>query len=335
MKAVKTPIKNLNNLRIELFEKELMDMSYRIKTDSEFGYIPITDIEKIDKNLEIVDINLEEIKTFPKNFTELLDDKLNKEDLENLKTSFDIIGEVVILEIPEELEKQKTIIGEAALKFTKRKSVYMKKSPIKGTTRVREIELLSGEDNPVTIHKEHGNRLKLDVSNVYFSPRLARERNIIASEVKDNEKILDMFCGVGPFPIIIAKEKNVKITAVDINKIAINYLEENIKLNKLKGEITPINKDICKINFENEKFNRIIMNLPGTAYEFLDLAMDLIENNGIINYYEFSEDFIQGIERVKKAAKEKNKKVEIISTRKVKSNSPGMWHVAIDSRITY
>ena len=37
---------------------------------------------------------------------------------------------------------------------------------------------------------------------------------------------------------------------------------------------------------------------------------------------------------VKKAKKE-NKKVEILNTRKVKSSSPGMWHVAIDAKVTF
>ncbi|MCC7553784.1 MAG: class I SAM-dependent methyltransferase family protein [Methanobacteriaceae archaeon] len=332
MKAVKTPIKNLNNLRIELLEKELMDISYKIKTDDYYGYIPIKDEKNIYNDLEIVDIDLKKVKLFPKNFTELLDDKLNENDLEKLKTSFDIIGDIVILEIPKNLENKKIAIGEAALEFTKRKSVYMKKSPIEGKTRVRKIEFLAGINNPITIHKEHKNRLKLDVSKVYFSPRLATERLKIAEDVKDNEEILDMFCGIGPFPIIIASKKKVKVTAVDINKIAIGYLKENIELNKLKGEITPINQDINNLNI-NKKFNRIIMNLPGTSYEFLDLAIDLIENNGIINYYEFSSDYTQGINRIDKAASKKNKKVEILSTRKVKSNSPRVWHIAIDARV--
>ncbi|WP_409200738.1 class I SAM-dependent methyltransferase [Methanobrevibacter sp. DSM 116169] len=333
MKAVKTPIKNLNDLRIELIEKKLMDMSYKIKTDKNYGYIPIKDENNINPNLEIVDIDLVKVELFPKNFTELLEDKLNNKELEDLKTSFDIIGDIVILEIPENLEKHKKDIGKATLNFTKRKSVYMKKSPIQGTTRVRQLEFLKGDENPVTIHKEHGNRLKLDVSKVYFSPRLATERLRVAESVQNNEKILDMFCGIGPFPIIIASRKNVKITAVDINKDAIKYLNENIDLNKLKGNITPINNDITKINFKN-KFDRILMNLPGTAYKFLDLAIDLIKNNGIINYYEFSKDYEQGINRIKEAASKKNKNVEIISTRKVKSNSPGMWHVAIDAKIS-
>lgn len=335
MKAVKTPIKKLNDVRIKLIENDLMDMTYKIKTDSKFGYIPIKNEDKIN-DLEIVDVDLKEVKLFPKNFTELLEDKLSKEDIDNIKTSFDIIGDIVILEIPESLEKDKIAIGKAALKFTKRRSVYMKKSPVQGKTRVREIELIAGEENSITIHKEYGNRLKLNLKHVYFSPRLATERKRVANEVQENEKILDMFCGIGPYPILIASEKNVKIIAVDINEIAISYLKENLKLNKLKGDIIPFIGDINEISkteLNNEKFDRIIMNLPGMAFEFLDLAIDLIKDYGIINYYEFSDDYSQGIQRIKKAAKNKNKKVEINSTRKVKSNSPGMWHIAIDARI--
>ena len=261
---------------------------------------------------------------------------LTIEEIEELKTSFDIIGDIVIVEIPEELKSKKKEIGKATLEFTKRKSVFMKKSAIHGTIRIRDLELIAGEDNAVTIHKEHGTRLKLNVKEVYFSPRLATERKRIADNVNNGEKILDMFCGIGPFPIVIAKNKNANITAVDINSDAIEYLDENIRLNKLKGKIRPFCGDIrevAKENFENEKFDRIIMNLPGLAFEFLDLAVDLIADNGVINYYEFSDSFSQGIERLQKAAHKKNKKVEILNTRKVKSSSPGMWHVSIDGKI--
>ena len=75
------------------------------------------------------------------------------------------------------------------------------------------------------------------------------------------------------------------------------------------------------------------MNLPGLAYTFLDLAVDLIEDGGIINYYEFSDSYEQGIKRLEEACLKKNKKVEIINTRKVKSTSPGEWHVAIDGKV--
>lgn len=331
MKCVKVPLRQLNDARIKLMENGSMNMEYRIKTDGDFGYIPIN--ENIN-NYEIVDVELEPMKKVPHNFAELLEDELTCEEIENLRTSFDTIGDIVILEIPENLQDKKQIIGDAALKFTKRKSIYMKRSAIKGTTRVRDLEFLSGVDDSVTIHKEHGARLKLNVRKVYFSPRLATERKRVMQSVNDGEKILDMFCGIGPFPIVIARNKQVDITAVDINESAIEYLNENIKLNKLKGTIQTYCGDVRQVsdNF-NFKFDRIIMNLPGLAYTFLDVATNLIEDGGIINYYEFSDSYEQGIKRLTDACKAAGKEVEIINCRKVKSTSPGEWHVAIDGKI--
>ena len=332
MKSVKVPLNQLNDTRIRLMDMGIMNMEYKIKAEEKFGYVPINnDIE----GYEIVDIDLEPIKQHPKSFAELLKDELSEDEIETLRTSFDTIGEIVILEIPDNLEDKKQIIGDAALEFTKRRSVFMKKSAIKGTTRVRDLEFLSGIDDSVTIHKEHGARLKLDVREMYFSPRLATERKRIMESVSDGEKILDMFCGIGPFPIVIARNKNVDITAVDINESAIRYLKENIKMNKLKGSIETYTGDIAVVsNAFKTKFDRIIMNLPGLAYTFLDLAVDLIEEDGIINYYEFSDSYEQGIKRLKNACLKKNKKVEIINTRKVKSTSPGEWHIAIDGKVT-
>ena len=332
MKCVKVPLRELNDTRIKLMEKGLMNMEYRIKACDDYGYIPIN--ENID-GYEIVCMHLEAMKKVPHNFSELLEDELTDEEIENLRTSFDTIGDIVILEIPDDLVDKKQIIGDAALKFTKRKAIYMKKSAVKGTTRVRDLEFLSGVDDSVTIHKEHGARLKLDVREVYFSPRLATERKRVMESVCDGETILDMFCGIGPFPIVIAKNRNVDITAVDINQAAIRYLDENIKLNKLKGNICTYCGDIREVGESfNTKFDRIIMNLPGLAYTFLDVAFHLIEDNGIINYYEFSDSYEQGINRLKEACEKEGKQMEIINTRKVKSTSPGEWHVAIDARIT-
>ena len=331
MKCVKVPLKQLNDTRIKLMESGQMNMEYHIKASSEYGYIPV---DENPDGYEIVDMDLEPMKKVPHNFSELLEGELSSEEIENLRTSFDTIGDIVILEIPDDLEDKKQIIGDAALKFTKRKAIYMKRSAIKGTTRVRDLEFLSGVDDSVTIHREHGARLKLDVREVYFSPRLATERKRVMQSVEDGEKILDMFCGIGPFPIVIAKNKDVEITAVDINKEAIKYLNENIKLNKLKGSIETYCGDIREVSKSFKlKFDRIIMNLPGLAYTFLDIAVNLIEENGIINYYEFSDSYEQGIKRLQDACSEVGKEVEILNTRKVKSTSPGEWHVAIDAKI--
>ena len=362
MLTIKIPVQNIEATRQIVLNHKIIDFDYKIKVENGFGHIPIkegTDEETLSKvmeeckeeiikqnenyTIEIIDLSqdddLETVKRFPRSITELLKDKLTEEEIEELKKSFDIIGDVVIVEIPEDLEAHKKEIGQATLQFTKRKTVYMKKSAVKGVTRVRELELIAGEDNPITIHKEHGTRLKLDVKNVYFSPRLATERKRVQEATQDGEEILDMFAGIGPFPIVIAHEKNVNITAVDINEYAIKYLNENIKLNKLapNAHITAICGDTNEValnELKDKKFDRLIMNLPGLAPEFLDLAVSLCKDGGVIHYYEFSDGFSQGIERAQIACEKQNKEVEILNTRKVKSSSPGMWHVAIDCKVT-
>ena len=362
MLTLKIPVQNIEATRQIVLNHKIIDFDYKIKVENGFGYIPIKEgtnedtlskvmeeckEEIINQNanytIEIIDLSqdedLETVKRFPRSITELLKDKLTEDEIEELKKSFDIIGDVVIVEIPEDLEAHKKEIGQATLQFTKRKTVYMKKSAVKGVTRVRELELIAGEDNPITIHKEHGTRLKLDVKNVYFSPRLATERKRVQEACEDGEEILDMFAGIGPFPIVIAHEKNVNITAVDINEYAIKYLNENIKLNKLKdnAHITAICGDTNEValnELKGKKFDRLIMNLPGLAPEFLDLAVSLCKDGGVIHYYEFSDGFSQGIERAQIACEKQNKEVEILNTRKVKSSSPGMWHVAIDCKVT-
>ena len=264
-----------------------------------------------------------------------LQGKIPREKMDEFKKSFDIIGDVVILEIPEDLEEEKYLIGDAALKFTKRRSVYRKKSAIKGVVRTRELEHLAGEDNPETIHREYDSRIMLDVKKVYFSPRLATERRIIGDQVADGELIIDMFTGVGPFAINIARRshlQSVEIYAIDINPSAIHYLKENIKLNKVQGKINPLLGDVAEVLKDLDmNADRIIMNLPGTASEFLAVAVEHLNPGGILNYYQFSRDYEDPIKKIEEAAHPRQ--VEVLGKRKVKSRSPGVWHVAIDARI--
>ncbi len=344
MLALKVPKKIANEVRKVLIEKSLMNLNLKIKPESDFVFIPLDEKLHDESNLieimtdsgfhgfETVDTEFESLKRAPRSMTEYLKDKLNEKEIEDLKKSFDIIGDVVILEIPEELQQHKKIIGEAALKFTKRKAVYMKSSAIKGVIRTREMEHLAGEDVSETIHQEYGCRLLMDVKNVYFSPRLATERRRVADRTVNGEIVLDMFAGVGPFSILIAREKSVKIYAVDINPSAYDYLKRNIELNKVQNKVIPLLGDVADmVSQEKIKADRIIMNLPGTACEFLGVAMDAIKEGGVIHYYEFSSDYDTAIKRLEDAANPR--KVEILEKRKVKSRSPGQWHIVVDARV--
>lgn len=342
MIGLKVPKKEANHIRLFLQEKYLLDHNWKIKRSEDYVYLPLT--QKPNNDLikemglfqdDLVETEFEELKKRPRNMEDFLQGKIPPEKMEDFKKSFDIIGDVVILEIPEDLEEEKYLIGEAALKFTKRRSVYRKKSAIKGVIRTRELEHLAGKDDSETIHREYDSRIMLDVKEVYFSPRLATERRIIGDEVQDGEVIIDMFTGVGPFAINIARRpklKSITIYAVDINHAAIHYLKENIRLNKVHGKVKPLLGDVGKVLKDLDvQADRIIMNLPGTACEFLPVAVEHLKPGGTLNYYQFSRDFEDPVERVKKAASPRQ--VEVLDMRKVKSRSPGVWHVAIDARI--
>lgn len=336
MIGLQVPKKEANRIRQLLLQKQMLNLDYKIKRSPEYVYLPL--IQRMDADLlnevglKVVDTDFERVIRTPRSMEEYLDGQIPLDKMEDFKKSFDIIGDVVILEIPEELEEEKERIGEAALKFTQRKAVYRKKSEIKGVTRTRELEHLAGEDSSETVYKEFGSQIMLDVKKVYFSPRLATERKIITDQVKDRELILDMFAGVGPFAVNIARNHQVKIYAVDINPDAVRYLEKNRKLNKVSERIIPIQGDVKEVLQEIDlKFDRIIMNLPGSARDFIEVAIKHLKPGGVLHYYQFSRDYEDPVKRIKKAARHLS--VEILDKRKVKSTKPGEWHVAVDVRI--
>ena len=339
MKGIKIIKENANNVRKLLIKKEQLNVESKVDKDEINVYFPL--IENYDETIldeikekypiTIVDYDFPETKHRIKNFMEYLDKKIPEDKVEEIKKSFDVIGDIVILEIPPELEDEKYIIGEAVLKFTKRRSVYYKKSKVQGVTRTRELEHIAGIDELETIHKEFGLRFKLNPSTVYFSPRLATERSRIVNQVKENETIIDFFAGIGSFPISIAHKKNAKIYSVDINPEAYKYVNENIRMNKLIGEVIPIEGDIREVIKTLPKADRIIMNLPGTAKEFLPLAVEHLNNGGILNYYEFANNENVVIEHVNEVAN--SRKTEVLDIRKVKSQSPKVWHIGLDMKI--
>jgi tRNA (guanine37-N1)-methyltransferase len=339
MLGLKIPKTQADYVRQILLKKSLVNMEWKIKRSNEYVFIPL--IQEPDtatlkeigiSGLEIADISFEEYKKSPKSLKGYLEGKVAPEMIEEIKNSFDIIGDVVILEIPGELDSLKYLIADAALKFTKRKAIYRKDSQIKGIIRTRNLEHLAGADISETVHTEYGSRFMLDVRKVYFSPRLATERERIVKQVKNGEIILDMFAGVGPFSVSIARRRQVEIYAVDINGDAIFYLKKNLEINKLKGKIIPVMGDVEEfLRNEQIKADRIIMNLPGMACKYLNCAVSSLQSGGMLHYYEFSSDFSKPIERIEKAAG--LRKVSITDKRKVKSSSPGKWHMGIDAVI--
>ncbi len=217
-----------------------------------------------------------------------LENVLTEKESNELISSFDQIGEIIIVRIPDSLLSKKNIIGNALLDEVKIvRSVFYQSSAVEGKFRTRDLEILAGEDNTETEYKEFGCKFMVDVKNAFFSPRLSTERERIANLVQDGEVMTNMFAGIGMFSIMAAKKKKCTVYSLDINPVASKLCETNIGLNKLAGEVVSINGDASEIvnNQLEDKSDRTLMLLPERSDEFLESAIKTTKNGGIIHYY--------------------------------------------------
>ena len=268
-----------------------------------------------------------------------LENILSPSETEELFSSFDQIGEIIVLRIPDSLKSKKKIIGETLLDQVKTtRSVFYQSSPVEGEFRTRNLEILAGEDNTETEYKESGCRFLVDVEKAFFSPRLSTERERIANLTHDNEIIINMFGGIGMFSILAAKISKCTVYNIDINPNASLLCEKNIELNKLKGKVISLNGDSTKIiqdKLQNSA-DRVLMLLPERSDEFLADAVLATKNNGIIHYYshihadkkqyaaKFSEKHYLNISKVKS---------KILNSRIVRPVGPRFYQTVVDVQI--
>ncbi len=262
---------------------------------------------------------------------------LTDDEIKLMNRSFDVIGDIAIIEIPLELEAKKKEIGKAVLNFKHIKVVTAKAGIFEGEYRTRKLEIIAGENRKETIHTEFGCRYLLNVEEVYFSERLGNERLRIAQQVKEGEKILVMFAGAGPYPVLIARmkkteKKNVEIYAIELNPAGYKYMVENVRINKVNVRciLGDVKTETPKLGM---KFDRIIMPLPKDAGNFLDTALNTINEGGIIHYYGFSDNKEIFAEEIKKQCENLSYGVEISDVVACGAYGPGVDRVCVDLRI--
>jgi len=277
-----------------------------------------------------------------KTFVELLEDKLPPHLLASLPRAIDSVGDIAIIEIPPELDGYKNVIGEAVLKSHENvHTVLAKAGAVGGTYRLREFSVIAGEPKTETIHKEYGCQYHVDLAKVYFSPRLSYEHNRVASLVKEDETVVDLFAGVGAFAVLIAKtHENVKVCAIDLNPDAIEFLKRNIRLNRVEGKVYPIFGDAKQVVEERlgGVADRVIMNLPEKAAEFVDAACTALKpTGGIVHFYSFvsASDSLENMKRRFRRTVEKfgRKAEKILFSRLVRATAPYEWQAVLDAKI--
>lgn len=333
--------------------KKLTLLNTELKLQLENGYIHIPLLRQpLASELRKLQSSLPDLKLSPYDFVErqqktirpvdLLGDKLPPHVLASLPHAVDFIGDIAVVEIPPELEPHKLAIGDAILKSHKRvKTVLSKSSPVNGVFRLRTFETIGGEARTQTVHREHGCVYHVDLAKAYFSSRLSYEHLRVASLVKENEVVVDMFAGIGPFAILTAKKHaNVRVFAVDLNPDAFELLRKNVLVNRVMDKVTPVLGDIRQV--VNKRLagvaDRVIMNLPERAIEYVDVACKALKpKGGVIHYFEFVDTpepldtarnhFIEALKKTDRGL------LRITEARIVRGIAPFKYQVVVDAEV--
>ena len=343
------PYSQAEILRKKLISLGVIDHSLAFIREEKNLIIPIVltkkEAEKLlsssyeEVNLEIGEFTFLRIQKSPNSLQEALENIIPENLQIFVPKSYDVIGDIAVIDIPPEIITYKKIIGMELLSIVSSvKTVYRKASPVLGQKRIRELDFLTGEKKCSTLHTEHGIKLYVDICDAYFSPRLGTEHHRVALSCNNQEIIADLFTGVGAFPLHIAKKHDATIYAIDINQRAIECLEESIKINKLKGKIIPINKDCREIINEIPKTNRIIMNLPSHSHNFLDVMCNIIQPGGILYFYHFvnAENAERETQQILEDGLKRNawKISKIVNFHKIRESAPREIHVCLEVKVS-
>ncbi|MBA7523017.1 Ribosomal RNA large subunit methyltransferase I [subsurface metagenome] len=260
----------------------------------------------------------------------------------NIFHAFDILGNISLVKFPRKTKiKDKKRFANSILKNNKSiKTVLEKTGKFSGRLRKQKTKHVLGEKTKEVLYHENNCVFRFNIDKTYFSSRLSNERKEIAKLVKENAEVLVMFAGVGPYSIVIAKNSKAnKVYSNEINREANKYAKLNIELNKVKNKVLLISGDIKKVaeklSQQNKKMDVIVMPRPQLKNTFLEQAFALSKTGTKIYYYDFcKQDEINSvIKKIEKQAKEFNKKIKILKTKKAGEIAPYKIRLRVDFKV--
>ncbi len=330
--CVRVPRERGEETRRRLAESELVDHEHEITVEDGTLYLPVTDADAVADEFGTA---------FDVVFREAPDRETGTApaDLLGFDPSYERIGDVVALD-EDDPERAAEIASAVLESDIPARAVIDRASKVKGETRVRDWNVLADTDerSPTeTVHREYGCEFLVDLADVYFSPRLATERHRVAQQVADGEHAFDMFAGVGPFAIPFAK-RGAEVVGTDLNERAIEYLRENARRNGVVERVTAIAGDVRDVVPERGYegwADRIVMNLPHSADDFLETAVALAGDDCVLHYYDIQHEddpYGPGEAAIREVAGDQYR-VSVETRHTVRSYAPHELNVCLDVRL--
>ncbi|GAB6862756.1 class I SAM-dependent methyltransferase [Haloplanus litoreus] len=331
--CVRVPREAGEETRQALAAADLVDEDHEIVVDEGLLYLPVTDPDAVDDEYDVI------YRDVPAH-----DRQQTPADVLGFAPSYERLGDVAILDAddPERAGRVAEAILDSDLPV---RAVLNRASKVKGDLRVRDWTVLAtdedadgeGRSPTETVHREYGFEYHLDLATVYFSPRLATERHRVTAQVEAGEHAVDMFAGVGPFAIPMAA-RGATVVGVDLNPAAVEYLRENARRNAVAESVTAIEGDVRDVAADYEGWaDRLVMNLPHSADEFLDAAVTLAGEDCVLHYYDIQHEddpFGPGERAIREAADHAGYDVDVLTRHVVRSYAPHELNVCLDVRLS-
>jgi tRNA (guanine37-N1)-methyltransferase len=195
-----------------------------------------------------------------------------------IPSAFETIGHIAHLNLLDEQLPFKHVIGQAILlKNPVLKTVVTKVGSIHNVYRSMDLEVLAGEPDFETEVRQGGLRFQLDFSKVYWNSRLECEHDSLVASFADGAIVADAMCGIGPFAVRAARRKGCRVFANDLNPESYKWLRRNVELNGVGDLVECSNTDAREFVgtvFAAGGCDYVVMNLPATAVEFLDVIAE-------------------------------------------------------------
>ena len=343
-RVVRVPLQQGERARRRLSELGLLDPGRRPVERDGALLLPVLDAgpaagtPDLDFEHEAVDEDLppRDVRARPRSLRDSPD--LPPELAAEVTRALDIVGDIAVVRLPDALMDRAGDVGRAIMGLHPRVRVVAVDRGVVGPLRVRSLEPVAGERRLTTVHRENGIQLHVDLASAYFSPRLATEHRRVADLVRPGERVLDMFAGVGPFAVLIAKEGRAReVHAVDLNPVAVALLGANARANRAGGRLRAHEGDARAVVPLLGQFDRIIMNHPHHAIEFIDVALGAAGEGTVVHLHTIGRpDEADAVERhaMSGARAARWPSTRTALRRRVGSFGPGVWHYCLDIEVS-
>ncbi|MGB1585579.1 MAG: class I SAM-dependent methyltransferase [Thermoplasmatota archaeon] len=301
-------------MRRQLIQAGRLRNDLKVAKDADGIWFPTTDGD--------VSHDFEQQTVRARHYTDLLD--WPAERLALCPRAFDSLGELVIVKVPHDLWGDRADLGEAMRQFTGARAVFHDRG-VTGAYRTRDLERIAGEGGSATTVQENGATLHVDPAAAYYSPRLADERRRLATLTRPGEHVIDLFGGVAPQGIQLAKQ-GAHVISVDLNPAAIELAHQNAATNKVNVELHC--GDARELAKTLDPADRVIMNLPHGAKDFLAEGAGLTRAGGVLHHHE-----ILAVADLESRTKELEAIGHVEHVRHVRAYSAQEAHYVFDLRV--